>query len=66
LPEQHSTDLWIAHVDRRRRGYSDRKGALDCVAGANGFEPPLDMRKLRQILALPLGKPFSIGEQLGS
>src|SRR5262249_13974055 len=57
LPKEDRTDLRIAHVDRRRRRDPDRKGALDRIARANGFEPALDMRKLRQVLALPLRKP---------
>ena len=71
MPKQDRADFRIVHVDRRRRGNPDRKGALDRVAGANDFEPALEVRQLRQILALPLGKPHPadtghIGDRIAS
>src|SRR5579864_2846235 len=58
LAEQHRSHVRIVHVDLRGRLDADRKSTLDCGARTDGFKPALEMRELRQILALPLGEPY--------
>src|SRR5580692_7532943 len=56
LTEQHRAHFRVVDVDLRRRLDANGEGAFDRGAGADGFEPAHEMRKLRKILALPLGE----------
>ena len=71
LTEQHPTDFRIAHINRGCRFDADRESTLDRRPRADRFEPALEVRKLREVLALPLGQAHQanagdVGDRIAS
>src|SRR5690606_7281877 len=53
LTEQDRLHLWVLHIDALPQLLAERHPALDRRPGLHGCKPPLEMRKLLDVLALP-------------